>query len=136
MSAVDDEERVAAEYLESAVPYDVAQSLADARLAELPAPAAQNLDRRQDDRGVVELMPAEQRELQLLERFPVENLTGEVGADRLYLVEIGFVESRADPFAALLDDSFDRRRRAVEDGVAARLDDSGFGRGDLLERVA
>ena len=50
--------------------------------------------------------------------------------------KVGLVQLRADFFAAFLEDGLHGRLLAVDDGVAAGLDDAGLRRGDLLERVA
>ena len=64
------------------------------------------------------------------------DLTGQIVGNEVDIGKVRLVELRTDLFAPRLDHGFDRRRFAVDDRVAAGLDDAGLRRGDFLQRVA
>ena len=134
--AVDDKERIAPPHVEPAGPADTGQTLADVVVGQLPAALLHDGGGRQGDGRVVQLVVAEQRQLQTLEALPVEDLTGQVVGKKMDVGEVRLVELRADRLAAIFDDGLDGGLLTVDDGVAAGLDDAGLRRGDLLQRVA
>ena len=81
-------------------------------------------------------MIAQQRQLQRVEALPVEDLTGQIVENEPDIGKVRLVELCTDRFAPRLDHGLDRRLFAVNDRVAAGLDDAGLRRGDLLQRVA
>ena len=136
VSAIDDEHRVLAHQLKSARPAHRLDALADLLVRDLPAALLKHARRGQRNGGIVELVLAEKRQTQGVKTLPVKDLTLERVREQMQRVEIRLVQRRIQRLAAFLEHRLDRRTLTVEHCVAAGLDDTGLGAGDLLQRVA
>ena len=81
-------------------------------------------------------MFAEQRQLQVLESSAGEDLTGKTVRLQADRIEVRLVKPCANLPAARFKHRLHRRLLAVNDSVAAGLDDTGLGRRNFLERIA
>ena len=136
VAAVDDEQRVAREQLEPARPANRGKPLADGGFGDLPALCGEHLQRGQHSARVVQLMLAQQRNVQPAKRFPVEHLSVKPVRDERQRLHASAVQPRAVLSARLLEHGLDRGLLRVEHTVAAVLDDAGLRVGDLLHRIA
>ena len=134
--AVDDEKRLFAHELEASRPLHRLKPRADRLVREVPALGLERVHCRENDRRVVELMLAKERELQVLESSAGEDLTGKIVRLEPDGIKVRLVKRRADLLAAFFKDRLDGRLLPVDDSVAAGLDDTGLCRCDFLQRVA
>lgn len=98
--AVDDEQRLFAHELETTGPLHGFQTRADRLVGEVPAARFQRVDRRENDCRVVQLMFAEQRQLQVLESSAGEDLTGKTVRLQADRIEVRLVKPCANLPAA------------------------------------
>ena len=102
----------------------------------MPALASENLHGGDDHRGVALLVRPGQRQGEVLIAAGVEHLTADglpVGDDAL---KTGLVEVRTHPGGGTFKHGLHTWTVAIDDHVAAGLDDPGLGRSDLLQGVA
>ena len=136
VAAVDEKQGIAADDLEAAGPGDAGETLTDIVLGDLPAPLLQHGQRGQGHGGVVELMLAQQGEVQRLHAAKIEDLPLQrmgAGAER---IKVHQMEGGAHLAAALGHHGLHGGGGAVQHRVAAGFDDAALGGGDLLQRVA
>ena len=136
VAAVNEEQRVAADDLEPARPRDAGQPLTDILLGDVPAPLLQHVQRGQRHGGIVELMLAQQGEMEIFPAAEVEDLPLQRMLPQVQLGKVHLVERCAHLAAALLHHGFHAVGGAVQHRVAAGLDDAALGGGDLLQCVA
>ena len=84
----------------------------------------------------MQLVLAQQRDVQALERLPVEHLSLQAVGDGGEVVHGGAVQARAVILAAAADHVLHARLLLIEHAVAAVLDDAGLGLGDFLDGIA
>ena len=96
VSAVDDEQRVLAPYVEPARPADVRKPFANLFVRDVPAALLHDGRRGEGDGSVVQLMVAQQRQLQRVEALPVEGLTGQIVGNEPDVGKVRLVELCTD----------------------------------------
>ena len=134
--AVDDEKRLFAHELEASRPLHRLKPRADRLVREVPALGLERVHCRENDRRVVELMLAKERELQVLEPSAGEDLPGKIVRLEPDGIEVRLMKRCADLLAAFFKDRLDGRLLPVDDSVAAGFDNPGLCRCDFLQRVA
>ena len=136
MPAVHDHQRLPPHHLEADGPAHLRQTLPHRVFVDVPAAAAQHLHYRQRCGGVIQLHPAQQRQVQIGQVTEIEGLPVQRMGERGESVHVHRVQRDAAGAASCGYDLRHRRRTGVQHRLAAGLDDAGLGGGDLLHGIA
>ena len=136
MTAVNDKQRIPADDVKATGPADIANTLVDILLADLPTLFNQGVSDGQYHGSVVELMVAQQGQLNVFAAAAVKVLTEQITGIQFQRIEICLLQGNMLLLANLLKDGFHRRQATVNDSTAALFEDAGLCLRNLFNGIA
>ena len=136
MAAIHDEEGVSRHQLEPSRPGDGGDAFPHGLVGDGKTPLPKRFDDGEHHSSVIELVLAQQRQVDPQVGTPVEDLSLQGSADQVDAVKVRGHPLGAYLFTAGVNDRLHRGLLPVGDGDGAGLDDLGLGLTDLLQGVA
>ena len=136
MTTVNDEQGIPANDIKTAGPADIPNAFVDIFFGDIPALFHQCFRNGQHNRSVVELVITQQRQLDVLPLAAIEDLTEQIQGFQLQILEVCLLQRSILLSADFFKDSFYGRNCAIDNCVAAFLDDASLGVCDFFQCIA